>query len=96
MPTPVGERRWSPRRRDRPELKNELNSPTAVHHIVRAVGRDDSLSHRRSRPMYPIGIAKGNSASQSAVGTSGVGLSWSTAHLSNRDIKCESSETEVR
>ncbi|PAY19901.1 hypothetical protein CKO51_08685 [Rhodopirellula sp. SM50] len=40
------ERRWSPRRRDRPELKNKLNSPTAVHHMVHASG-DDSPNHRR-------------------------------------------------
>ena len=67
------ERRWSPRRRDGPELKKKFYWPTAVHHMVRASGNDDSLSHRRSLPMYSIGNARGNSASQSAVGTTGVG-----------------------
>ncbi|QDV46728.1 hypothetical protein Enr13x_66370 [Stieleria neptunia] len=80
--TSQAERRWSPRRRDRPDLKNKLNSPTAVHHLVHASGHDDSPSHRRSLSMYSIGIAVGNPVSQSAVGTSGVGLSWIVLVLS--------------
>jgi len=76
------ERRWSPRRRERPELKNKLDSPTAVHHMVRASGHDDSTCHRRYLPMYSIRIALGNSVSQSAVGNSGVGLSWIVLVLS--------------
>ena len=51
-----------------PARQSDLASPH-VHRLVRAFGRNDSPNHRRSLPMYPIGIAVGNRVSQFTVGT---------------------------
>ena len=72
------ERWWSPRRRDRPDLKTNSTRRLRCTTWFAYFGHNDSPSHRRALPMYSIGIAKGNSVSQSAVGMSGVGCQrWS-------------------
>ena len=117
----MAERRWSPRRRDRPDLTNKLNSPTAVHHVVRASGHDDRCEpsphcanvadrNRQGKSSVPIcgrhvrrrivlyRTRTQQRGTRTPTRSTGVGLSSSaesTAHQSNRDIKCESLETEV-
>ncbi|QEF98090.1 hypothetical protein Mal15_21370 [Stieleria maiorica] len=102
------ERRWSPRRCDRPELKNNLDSPTAVHHLVHAdrPRRQHVPSPRIANVLDWNRRGKSSVAISgrhfgrwlSALESTGVGLSSlaeSTAHLSNRDVRSESQETEV-
>ncbi|QEG01418.1 hypothetical protein Mal15_54940 [Stieleria maiorica] len=99
---------WSPRRRDGPELKNKLDSPTAVHHLVHADRPRRQLEpsslmanvldrNGQGKSSVPI-CGQHFGCRLSALQSSGVGLSSSaesTAHRSNDDVRSESQEIEV-